>query len=176
MKIVANSPEHYIDQLPDDRKKAMTKLRKIILDNLPKGFEEAMNYGMIGYVVPHSVYPDGYHCDPKLPLPFMSIASQKNFIALYHSGIYADKNLPEWFKNEYPKHSKLKLDMGKSCIRFKKADQIPLRLIVELTTKMSPAKWIKTYVTNSRKKQNETIHMVKKAIQKEFIKLFRICY
>ena len=151
MKIVANSPEHYIDQLPDDRKKAMTKLRKIILDNLPKGFEEAMNYGMIGYVVPHSVYPDGYHCDPKLPLPFMSIASQKNFIALYHSGIYADKNLPEWFKNEYAKHSKLKLDMGKSCIRFKKIENITYDLIGELVTKMGLDEWVEIYEANFKK-------------------------
>lgn len=137
MKIVANSPEEYIDQLPDDRKQAMTKLRQTILDNLPKGFEETMSYGMIGYVVPHSIYPDGYHCNPKLPLPFINIASQKNFIALYHSGIYADNKLLEWFKNEYPKHCKSKLDMGKSCIRFKKVEQIPFDLIAQLTKKMS---------------------------------------
>lgn len=148
MKIEANSPEEYIDQLSDDRKQVMSKLRQIILDNIPKGFEETMSYGMIGYVVPHSIYPDGYHCSPKLPLPFINIASQKNFIALYHSGIYADNELLEWFKNEYSKHCKSKLDMGKSCIRFKKVEQIPFDLITQLTKKMSCEKWIKIYESN----------------------------
>lgn len=148
MKIEANSPEEYIDQLSDDRKQVMSKLRQTILDNIPKGFEETMSYGMIGYVVPHSIYPDGYHCSPKLPLPFINIASQKNFIALYHSGIYADNELLEWFKNEYSKHCKSKLDMGKSCIRFKKVEQIPFDLITQLTKKMSCEKWIKIYESN----------------------------
>lgn len=154
MKIEANSPEEYIDQLPDDRKQAMTKLRQTILDNLPKGFEETMSYGMIGYVVPHSIYPDGYHCNPKLPLPFINIASQKNFIALYHSGIYADNKLLEWFKNEYLKHCKSKLDMGKSCIRFKKVEQIPFDLIAQLTKKMSCEKWIEIYESNIKNRKN----------------------
>ncbi len=145
MKIEAISPEEYINQLPDDREKAMTLLRQTILDNLPKGFEETMSYGMIGYVVPHSIYPDGYHSNPKLPLPFINIASQKNFIALYHSGIYAENELSEWFKNEYPKYCKAKLDMGKSCIRFKKIELIPFDLIAQLTKKMSCEKWIKIY-------------------------------
>jgi hypothetical protein len=100
---------------------------------------------MIGYVVPHSLYPDGYHCDPKLPLPFMSIASQKNFIALYHMGIYSDPELLEWFKAEYPKYVKTKLDMGKSCIRFKKPETIPYELIAQLSTKMTPQNWIDRY-------------------------------
>jgi len=103
MKIEATNPKKYLDQLPDDRKLAMTKLRKTILDHIPEGFEETIIYGMIGYVVPHSIYPDGYHCDTKLPLPFINIASQKNFIALYHSSIYADPELKEWFEKEYPK-------------------------------------------------------------------------
>jgi hypothetical protein len=94
-----------------------------------------MSYGMIGYVVPHSLYPEGYHCTPELPLPFMSIASQKNFIAVYHMGIYADKNLFDWFTKEYPKFAKTKLDIGKGCIRFKKPDQIPYKLIGELGLK-----------------------------------------
>ena len=123
----------------------MIELRKVILKNLPKGFAEVMNYGMLGYVVPHALYPAGYHCDPKLPLPFMNIASQKNFIALYHMGIYADKKLLDWFTKEYPKHSKTKLDMGKSCIRFKKPDQIPFTLIGELASKLSPKEWIALY-------------------------------
>jgi uncharacterized protein YdhG (YjbR/CyaY superfamily) len=151
MKIDAISPDDYINQLPDDRKAAITKLRATILENLPKGFEETMSYGMIGYVVPKSIFPQGYHCDPKLPLPFMNIASQKNFVALYHLGIYADKALLEWFTAEYPKHSKTKLDMGKGCIRFKKPDQIPYDLIGQLVKKMTCEKWIEMYETTFRK-------------------------
>jgi len=147
MKIEANSPEQYIALLPDDRKLAISKLRQTILSNLPKGFEETMSYGMIGYVVPHSIYPAGYRTDPKQPLPFMNIASQKNFIALHHMGIYANKELLEWFVNEYPKRCKSKLDMGKGCIRFKKVDQIPYELIAELTRKISVEKWISIYQT-----------------------------
>jgi hypothetical protein len=106
---------------------------------------------MLGYVVPHSKYPNGYHCDPKLPLPFMTIASQKNFVAFYHMGIYADQKLLQWFTDEYPKHSKAKLDMGKSCIRFKKLDQIPYKLIGELVSKVSAEKWIETYENNLKR-------------------------
>jgi uncharacterized protein YdhG (YjbR/CyaY superfamily) len=145
MRSEVKTPKEYLDSLPEDRKEAVTELRKVILKNLPKGFEECMSYGMVGYVVPHSKYPNGYHCDPKLPLPFMGFASQKNFVALYHMGIYADQKLLQWFTDEYPKHSKAKLDMGKSCIRFKKLDQIPYKLIGELTSKISPEKWIETY-------------------------------
>ncbi len=145
MRSEVKTPKEYLDSLPEDRKEALSELRKVILKNLPKGFEECINYGMLGYVVPHSKYPNGYHCDPKLPLPFMAIASQKNFVALYHMGIYADQKLLEWFTDEFPKHSKAKLDMGKSCIRFKKLDQIPYRLIGELVSKISPEKWIDTY-------------------------------
>ncbi len=147
MKYEANTPEQYTAQLPDDRKHAISKLRQTILSNIPKGFKETMSYGMIGYVVPHSIYPAGYHCDPKQPLPFINIASQKNFIALYHMGIYANKELFEWFVTEYPKHSKSKLDMGKSCIRFKKVEQIPYELIAELTRKISVDEWISIYQT-----------------------------
>ncbi|KGO89962.1 DUF1801 domain-containing protein [Flavobacterium suncheonense] len=145
MQSSAKSTEDYLDSLPDDRKPAMEKLRNTIVKNLPKGFEETMSYGMLGWVVPHSMYPKGYHCDPKLPLPFLSIASQKNFIAVYHMGIYSDSNLLNWFTSEYPKHVKTKLDMGKSCIRFKKPDLIPFELIGELVQKMSPADWILKY-------------------------------
>ncbi len=152
MKIEANSPEEYIEQLPSDRKEAMQKLRRVILDNLPKGFEETMSYGMIGYVVPHSVYPDGYHCNTKLPLPFMNIASQKNFIALYHMGIYADKSLLDWFTEEYRAVVPTKLDMGKSCIRLKKMETIPYDLIGELVQKMTVEDWIGLYEKNIRKK------------------------
>ncbi|MFD0861130.1 DUF1801 domain-containing protein [Sungkyunkwania multivorans] len=141
----AKTPEEYIANLPDDRKEPVSKLRKIINDKLPKGFQEGMGYGMIGYTVPHSTYPDGYHCDPKVPLPFMNLASQKNFIALYHSGIYAKKELHDWFVAEYPKHVRTKLDMGKSCIRFKNVNNIPYDLIAELCTKMTPEEWIEIY-------------------------------
>lgn len=145
MKYEVNSVEEYINALPDDRKIAIQQLRKTILKNLPKGFEETLSYGMIGYVVPHSIYPSGYHCTPELPLPFINIASQKNFIAFYHMGIYADKNLLNWFVEEFTKHSTLKLDMGKSCIRFKKIDQIPYQLLGELVSKITPQMWIETY-------------------------------
>ena len=148
MKIEANNPIDYISNLPEERQVAMSRLRQTILDNLPKGFEETMSYGMIGYVVPHSIYPDGYHCTPELPLPFMSIASQKNFVVLYHMGIYADKELYDWFVAEYPKHVKTKLDMGKSCIRFKKIETIPYDLIADLCTRMTVKQWIELYEEN----------------------------
>lgn len=145
MQSKAKNPEQYINELPEDRKEVMSKLRKSIIDNLPNGFEETISYGMIGYVVPHSIYPEGYHCDPKIPLPFMSIASQKNFIAVYHMGIYANENMQKWFVEEYPKHCKTKLDMGKSCIRFKKMNDIPFGLIAELSQKVTVEEWILTY-------------------------------
>ena len=145
MQYEANSPEEYIAQIPEERQEIMQNLRVIIKDNLPTGFEEGINYKMIGYYVPHSIYPDGYHCDPKTPLPFMSFASQKNSINLYHSGIYAKPELHDWFVNEYPKHCKRKLDMGKSCIRFKKIEEIPYELIGELVRKISVNEWVNTY-------------------------------
>ena len=152
MQYKATSPDEYISQIPEDRQESAKKLRKVILDNLPKGFEEGIQYGMIGYYVPHSVYPDGYHCDPKTPLPYMSFASQKNSINLYHSGIYAVPEIHDWFVSEYPKHCSRKLDMGKSCIRFKKIDEIPYELIAELCTKLSVQEWIDIYETNIKKK------------------------
>src|SRR5687767_2037603 len=97
MQSKATTPGEYIAELPQERKEAMIELRKTVLKNLPKGFKEEMGYGAIGYVVPHSLYPDGYHCDTTSPLPFIGIASQKNFIAVYHMGIYADKALYDWF-------------------------------------------------------------------------------
>ncbi|MEL0455622.1 DUF1801 domain-containing protein [Flavobacteriaceae bacterium SZ-1-7] len=137
MQYKANSPEDYISQAPEERQDALNELRKVIKTNLPKGFQEGIQYGMVGYFVPHTVYPDGYHCNPKEPLPFMSFASQKNSINLYHSGIYAIPELHDWFVSEFPKHSSKKLDMGKSCIRFKKVDDIPYGLIGELCQKIS---------------------------------------
>ena len=152
MQYEANSPEEYIIQIPEERQEVMRKLRTIINDNLPEGFEEGMNYKMIGYYVPHSIYPDGYHCDTSMPLPFMNIASQKNSINLYHSGIYAKKELHDWFVAEYPKHCKRKLDMGKSCVRFKKMDDIPFDLIKELCRKMAVDEWIAIYESAIKKK------------------------
>lgn len=152
MQSKAISPDQYMAELPEERKQAMTQLRTTVLNHLPKGFEETMSYGMLGYVVPHTIYPDGYHCDPKLPLPFMSIASQKNLVAVYHMGIYADMELMDWFVAEYPKHCKRKLDMGKSCIRFKKLDEIPYELIAQLCQKMSVDNWISIYDKNVKAK------------------------
>lgn len=146
------TPEAFINSLSSERKEAVSKLRKIVLDNLPKGFVEIISNGMLGYVVPHSLYPDGYHCNPKLPLPFINIGSQKNFVALYHMGIYAKKDLLEWFVTEYPNYSKRKLDMGKSCIRFKKMDAIPYKLIGELVAKVTAKEWIMVYERVIKKK------------------------
>ena len=145
MRSEAKTPNEYFKSLPEERKEAMDELRKTILKNLPKGFEEGMGYGMVGYVVPHSIYPKGYHCDPKQPLPFMGLASQKNFIAFYHMGIYANKDLHDWFVSEFPKHSKYKIKKKKSCIRFKKTDGIPYKLIGELVKKISVKDWISNY-------------------------------
>lgn len=147
-KIEIRTVAEYVKAVPADRAPAFKKLRKTIKDNIPKGFKEAISYNMVGYVVPHKLFPDGYHCDPKLPLPFASIANQKNFIALYHMGVYADTKILDWFVKEYPKHCKYKLDMGKSCIRFKKPDDIPFELIAELMQKFTPESWIKLYEKN----------------------------
>jgi uncharacterized protein YdhG (YjbR/CyaY superfamily) len=145
MQSDSKTPQEYVASLPEDRKIAIEKLRKTIVSNLPEGFHEEMSYGMLGYVVPHALYPNGYHCNPKLPLPFMNVASQKNFIAIYHVGIYMDPELLDWFVSEYSKVAKTKIDMGKSCIRFKKMDEIPYQLIGELASKMSVLKWISIY-------------------------------
>lgn len=151
MKIEANSPDDYISKLPEDRKEAMSKLRAEVNAHLPEGFKETMSYGMIGWVVPHEIYPSGYHCDPKLPLPFMSIASQKNFIGFYHMGVYANPELYEWFTEEYKKRVPTKLDMGKSCVRLKKPAHIPFELFGELTAKMTVQDWIDLYEKNLKR-------------------------
>jgi hypothetical protein len=145
MQSKAATINQYLQELPDDRRSAMEKLHKIISKNLSDGFKAGMGYGMIGYVVPHSIYPAGYHCTPELPLPFMSIASQKNFIAVYHMGVYSDKKLLDWFTKAYADLGIGKLDMGKSCIRFKNPDKIPFALIGELAGKMSVDEWIAAY-------------------------------
>jgi len=145
MQSKAKTVDEYIETLPEDRQKAVNDIRKVVNKNLPKGFEEMMSYGMMGWAVPHELYPNGYHCDPKQPLPFMGIASQKNFISVYSMCLYSDDKLLKWFQKEWPKHSSRKLDMGKSCIRFKKIDDIPLKLIGELASKVTPAQWIEIY-------------------------------
>ena len=142
----------YLANLPEDRREAFNKIRQVVLSSLPEGFEECMNYGMIGYVVPHSIYPSGYHCDPKLPLPFINVASQKNFIAFYHMGIYGNPELMNWFVSEFPNYSKAKLDMGKSCVRYKKMNEIPFELIGELVKKMTVADWVNQYESLYKKK------------------------
>jgi len=135
----------YIDQLVGQRKPEFLELRRVIVENLPKGFEETIGYGMIGYVVPHSIYPAGYHCTPKLPLPFLNLVMRKDIITFYHMGLYSDENLLNWFKDEYSKFTKLKLDMGKSCVRFKKSGEIPYALIGALIQKVSLEDWVLLY-------------------------------
>lgn len=151
MQSKAASPDAYLQEIPEERKAVFQKLRAVIKKNLPKGFREEMNYGMIGFVIPHSKYPSGYHCDPKMPLPFMNIASQKNFIAVYHMGVYANPELLKWFTAAHAKASPKKLDMGKSCIRYKKPEDIPLELIGELASKITPDEWISIYETNLKR-------------------------
>jgi len=151
MQIHVATPDEYIAQIPLERQVALNQLRNVILENLPQGFEETISYGMIGYVVPHRLYPKGYHCDTTKPLPFMSIASQKQFVGVYHMGIYSDVSLLNWFTNEYPKYCTAKLDMGRSCMRFKKIDQIPYPLIGALASKITPAQWIEVYEKSLKK-------------------------
>lgn len=145
MQSKATDVINYIQELPEDRRLAVEKLRKVILTNLPAGLKEEMNYGMIGYIVRHSIYPLGYHCDPSKPLPFLNIASQKNFIGFYHMGIYANTKLKNWFISEFTKLNLGKLDMGKSCIRFKNLNKIPYDLLGQLITKMTVQEWISIY-------------------------------
>lgn len=145
MQSQAATVDQYLDEAPEDRQAALKKLRTVLKKNIPKGFKEHVGYGMVGFSVPHSLYPAGYHCTPELPLPFMGFASQKNFIAFYHMGLYAMPELMKWFQSEYPKHVKKKLDMGKSCMRFKKPEDIPFELIGELAQKVTVDEWIEVY-------------------------------
>ena len=151
MKQNGKTVKEILTNLPMERAEPFNKLHDVIVKNLPKGFEAAISYGGLGYVVPHTLYPAGYHCKPSEPLPFAGLASQKNSINFYHMGIYSDTKLLEWFVTEYPKHTKQKLDMGKSCIRFKKLDDIPYKLIGELMKKMSVKEWVAVYETNLKK-------------------------
>ena len=151
MTYAANTPEEYIAQIPENRKQAIARLRSAVKENLPAGFEETMQYGMIGYVMPHSMYPAGYHVSPKEPLPFMGIASQKNYVALYHMGLYVFPDVLEWFTAEYPKHVAAKLNMGKGCVRFKNTDVIPYGLIAELCRKIRVEDYIAKYEISVKK-------------------------
>ena len=151
MKGIGKTVMEILSNVPPERLEPFNKLHETIVKNLPSGFEPSISYGGLGYVVPHSLYPDGYHCKPSEPLPFAGIASQKHTINFYHMGIYSDPKLLNWFVSEYPKHCNQKLDMGKSCIRFKKLDQIPYQLIGELMRKVSVNDWITTYEMNLKK-------------------------
>jgi len=153
MQSKATTVDAYLAELPEERQKPIEKLRKVIKKNLPKGFKESMGYGMMGWSVPHSIYPAGYHCNPKDPLPFMGLASQKNSINLYHMGFYADPKLLKWFQEAHAKASAKKLDMGKSCIRYKKAEDIPYDLIGELASKITVDEWIKMYESAFNRKK-----------------------
>jgi uncharacterized protein YdhG (YjbR/CyaY superfamily) len=149
MKIEANTVSEYLEKIEHSRKDAFVKLRDVIVQNIPEEFVECISYGMVGYVVPHSIYPNGYHCTPDLPLPFMHIACQKNYIALYSSTINMDKEVRGWFIDEYAKCMPSKIDIGKSCVRFKK--DIPYTLISELVAKVSVAEFIKVYESSFKK-------------------------
>ena len=148
---MSTSIEKYLNLLPEDRQESIRKIIKTVENNIPMGFAKIMNYNMPSFVVPPSVYPAGYHVTPDLPLPFIGVASQKNHIGFYHMGVYADSNLLDWFISEYPKYCKSKLDRGKSCIRFKKVDDIPYKLIGELSKKMTTKEWINIYEKNIKR-------------------------
>lgn len=139
------SVDAYIAALDETRQPVIRQLRQTVLANLPDGFVECINYKMIGYVVPHDLFPAGYHCDPSLPLPFMNLAAQKSHYGFYHMGIYAMPELEAWFRQRYAEEVPTKLDMGKSCIRFKNPKHIPYDLVGELVKKVSVEDWISTY-------------------------------
>ncbi len=149
MQSKAKTVKEYLAGLPPERKAAIQAVREVILKNLPKGFEEIMQYGMIGYAVPHSVYPPGYHCDPKQPLPFICLALQKNHMALYMMNIYTDKETESWFIKAY-KASGKKLDKGKSCLRFKKLDDLALDVIGQAVGRKSVKEYIALYEKNHK--------------------------
>ncbi len=151
MQIFVKTIEEYISQIPEERREAFRKLLETVDRNLPEGFQQTMQYGMVTWAVPMKTYPAGYHCAKDTPLPFISVASQKNFVAFYHMGIYSDQTLLDWFVSEFPKYSQKKLDMGKSCIRFKKMEDIPFELMGELCAKISVNEWIASYEKNFKK-------------------------
>jgi hypothetical protein len=145
MQYDVSTVEEYIAAIPENRRSIIVKLRNIILSNLSEGYAEEISSGMINYVIPLSRYPKGYHVKKNEPLPFIALASQKHYIALYHMGLYSNKDLKEWFINEYANHVKTKLDMGKVCIRFKNLDHVPYNLIAQLCQKMTVDEYIDLY-------------------------------
>jgi len=151
MKATTKTVNDILSGIPENHAESFNKLHNVILNNLPKGFEAAISYGGLAYVVPHTIYPDGYHCKPSEPLPFAGIASRKASINFYHMGIYSNPELLKWFLAEYPKYSTRKPDMGKSCVRFKKPDEIPYDLIAELIRKMTVQEWIDIYEKNLKR-------------------------
>lgn len=153
MQSKAKTVSEHLQSLPEDRKKPIIEIRKALKNNLPNGFEEMMSYGMIGYVVPLKLYKNGYHVDPELPLPFINLASQKNYISLYHMALYKG-GLLDWFVDEWPVHSDQKLDMGKCCVRFKNPEEVPIDLIASLASKMNPQQWIALYEKTISKSTN----------------------
>ena len=150
MMMVKQEIRDYVKAVPADRRPAFERLLKVVRENLPGGFDEVIQYRMPGFVVPHSAYPPGYHVDPNLPLPFINLANQKGYIALYHLGLYADSELLTWFKTSYAESVSHRLDMGKSCIRFRKIDEIPYDLIAELVSQMTVPDWIQLYEQSRR--------------------------
>ncbi len=140
-----NSVAEYIETLPEERKEIIEKLRKVIKENLPAGFEESISYGSIGYVVPLEIYPQGYHVETNTPLPFIGLSNWKNHISFSHWGIYINKELLEWFKDEYAKQAKYKLSMGKACVNLKRMNDIPYNLIGQLCRKISVFEFIEMY-------------------------------
>ena len=151
MRANGKTVKEILERVPVERREAFQKLHQTIVDNLPEGFQAGISYGGLGYVVPHTVYPEGYHCKPEEPLPFAGIASQKHSINFYHMGLYTDPDLLDWFVSEYPKHNKRKLDMGKSCVRFKSIDALPYELIGQLMRKMTAKQWIEVYERELKK-------------------------
>jgi hypothetical protein len=144
MQSKAATVDQYFSELPEDRRLALEAVRRVILQNLDDEYEEGIQYGMIGYFVPHRVYPPGYHCDSKQPLPFAHLASQKNYMSIYLMCVYGDSPLATWFRDAWAKTGK-KLDMGKACIRFKKVDDLALEVIGEAIRRMPARKYIECF-------------------------------
>ncbi|MFE8598615.1 DUF1801 domain-containing protein [Archangium violaceum] len=144
MQSKATTVDQYLASLPEDRRTAISAIRDVILENLDKDYEEGIQYGMIGYYVPHKVFPAGYHCDPKQPLPFASLASQKNHMAVYLMGIYGQPRHEKWFREAWAKTGK-KLDMGKSCVRFKKLQDVALDVLGEAIRRAPAKAYIQQY-------------------------------
>jgi hypothetical protein len=152
VKSKAKTVAEYLAELPPDRREAVNAVRKVILENLPEGFEETMQYGMISYVVPFKLYPDGYHCDPSQPLCFAALASQKNYMAIYLMTVYGHKETENWFVKAYKATGK-KLDMGKSCVRFKKLEDLPLGVIGQAIARVSVEQYLKAYLDSRQNRQ-----------------------